>query len=400
VTEMPKTEKRQGRLGYLLASTGVSVTGDGVLLAATPLLAASLSRDPLQIGIVSAAGYAAWLSVGLPAGALVDRWPRRRVMVTVDLLRTLVLLALVGIIVSGNSSIWALAIMVFVLGIGSCFFDPAGQAMIPALVGRDKDDLARANGRFWALDTFGRALAGPPLGAAAFAVARFLPFAMDALSFLLSALFMSRLPEASRSTTTSQSILVSVRDGVHFLSCSPELRALVLGEAGYNLGWNIASATLVLFAQDVLHVGNVGYGLLLAAGAAGGVLSARLAPRLAQAVAGRLVFAIGLLVQAASWLLVLLGGSPWLAGVGLVALGFASNALSVVIGSTMQRLTPDDKLGRVVAAGRVLGIGSAAIGAFVGGLIAEVWGLHVPFLVAAVLVLVISAVFFLCHRQR
>jgi len=397
VTETPKTEQQRGRLGFLLASTGVSVTGDGVLLAATPLLAASLTRDPLQIGIVSAAGYAAWLSVGLPAGALVDRWPYRRVMVTVDLLRTLVLLLLVGLIASGNATVWTLAISVFILGIGSCFFDPAGQAMIPALVGRDKDALEQANGKFWAIDTFGRALAGPPLGAAVFALGRFLPFLVDAFSFLLSALFVSRLPEISRHTTSSPPILASIRDGVSFLSRSSELRALTLGVAGYNLGWNIASATFVLFAQDILHVGNVAYGLLLAAGAAGGVLSARLAPRLAKAVAARLIFAIGLLVQAASWLLVLLGGSPWLAAVGLVGLGFASNALSVVGGATRQRLTPDDKLGRVVAAARVLGIGSAAIGAFVGGLIADTWSLQAPFLVASALVAAMSAAFFL-HR--
>jgi len=319
-------------------------------------------------------------------------------MVTVDLLRTLVLLLLVGLIAAGSATVWTLAISVFILGIGSCFFDPAGQAMIPALVGRDKDALEQANGKFWAIDTFGRSLAGPPLGAAIFAIGRSLPFLADALSFLLSALFVSRLPETSRNTTSSSPILASIRDGVSFLSRSSELRALTLGVAGYNLGWNIASATFVLFAQDVLHVGNVGYGVLLAAGAAGGVLSARLVPRLAKAVAARLVFAIGLSVQAVSWLLVLLGGSPWLAGVGLVGLGFASNALSVIGGATRQRLTPDDKLGRVVAAARVLGIGSAAIGAFVGGLIAHTWGLNAPFLVAAVLVAAMSAAFFL-HRQ-
>src|SRR4051794_11092691 len=135
MTEPSPTAPPRRGLGYLLASTGVSVTGDGILLAAAPLMAAALSRDPLAVASVTAAGYAAWLFLGLPAGALVDRWSRRKVMVIADLSRALILVGFVALVLTDLASIAALATAVFLIGVGSCFFDPAAQAMIPAIVG-------------------------------------------------------------------------------------------------------------------------------------------------------------------------------------------------------------------------------------------------------------------------
>lgn len=112
-------------LGLLLASTGVAITGQGMLTAAAPLLAASLTRDPFAVSAVTAASYAAWLLIGLPAGALVDRWPRRQVLVITDLLRAVVLGALTLLIATDRASVPALVLAVFLVGVGSCFFDPA-----------------------------------------------------------------------------------------------------------------------------------------------------------------------------------------------------------------------------------------------------------------------------------
>jgi len=89
------------RTAPLLASTAISLTGDGAFLAAAPLLAAALTRNPVAVSTVTAAVYVPWLVFGLPAGALVDRWHRRRVMVTADLARAGVLAVLVGAMVAG-----------------------------------------------------------------------------------------------------------------------------------------------------------------------------------------------------------------------------------------------------------------------------------------------------------
>src|SRR6266536_5005085 len=179
----PSPVARRG-LGLLLASTGVAVTGQGMVLTAAPLLAASLTRDPLAVSVVTAASYAAWLIIGLPAGALVDRWPLRAVMVVTDVLRCVALGLFAVLTLSGHATVWSLAATVFLVGVGNCFFDPAAQSAIPAVVGREPAALAHANGKMWALDTFGRGLAGPPLGAAAFGFAAALPFGVESAAFL------------------------------------------------------------------------------------------------------------------------------------------------------------------------------------------------------------------------
>jgi MFS family permease len=394
VTERPVEASPKRGLGLLLASTGVSVTGDGMLLAAAPLMAAALSRDPLAVASVSAAGYAAWLLVGLPAGALVDRWNRRTVMVVSDLGRAAVLFAFVLLVVSDNATI-------FLVGVGSCFFDPAAQAVIPAIVGRDKERLSQANGRLWAIDTFGRSLAGPPAGAALFGAARVLPFGLDAGTFLLSAALVSRLPAPPAKPAIQHApMLRSIKAGMAHLVRHPELRTVTLGMASYNLGYNVAFATLVLYAQDVLNLGTVGFGLLIATGALGGIAGGWLAPRINAALSARSAYAVTLGVQGAAWLTVLLAGNAWVAGVALLFVGIASTTGSVVGGSTRQLHTPDEMLGRVVSSTRLFGIGSAALGSVLGGVVADAGGLGAPFIAAACLLALASLAFVALRRTR
>jgi MFS family permease len=125
-------------VGPLLASTAVSITGDGALLAAAPLLAASLTRNPVAVSMVTAAFYLPWLLAGLPAGALVDRWARRPVMVVADIVRAVILTTLAALVFTGTANLPFLVATVLLVGVAQCFFDSAAQAMIPAIVGRDK----------------------------------------------------------------------------------------------------------------------------------------------------------------------------------------------------------------------------------------------------------------------
>ncbi|MEQ7124871.1 MFS transporter [Actinopolymorpha sp. B11F2] len=390
---MPTT--RRG-LGLLLASTGVAITGQGMVTAAAPLLAASLTRDPFAVSAVTAASYAAWLIVGLPAGALVDRWPRRAVLVSTDLARAVVLGVLALLIATGYASVPALIVAVFLVGVGSCFFDPAAQAAIPAVVGRDKTALTHANGKMWALDTFGRSLAGPPLGAATFGVAAALPFGLDAGAFLASAVLLLGLPRLNSSPPTNgchQAILPAIRAGLVFLFTHAELRLLAFGMAAYNLAYNIAFATLVLFVQDRLHLGDLGFGLLLAVMAVGGIAGGWVAPRIATHVPARVVYAGALAAQGLAWAAVLLSANVWVSCAALALVGLASTTVSVVGGAARQLLTPDEMLGRMVSATRLLGIGAAALGALIGGAVASLWGIAAPFVGAAALLTVFCALF-------
>lgn len=388
-------------LGRLLGSTAVAITGYGMLTSASPLLAASLTRNPVAVSAVAAAGYAAWLFFGLIAGALTDRWPRRRVMVTADLSRALVLALLAALIATNLANVAILIVCVFLVGVGNCFFDPAAQAAIPAVVGRDKDALSRANGKIWAIDTFGRSLAGPPIGATVFAVAAVVPFALDAIAFAASALILSGLTNVGRATPTSEVMPLprAIRAGITFLVRHRDLRALTMAMATYNFGYNIAFATLVLFAQQHLGLDAVGFGLLVATMALGGIAGGWVAPRLPARISALHVYAIALATQAGAWAIVATAASPWIAGAALVLAGVASTTVSVVGGSARQLLTPDDMLGRVVSVTRLLGIGSAAIGSMVGGGLAATGGLLTPFFGAAAVLLASAALYGVIARS-
>jgi MFS family permease len=260
-------------VGPLLASTAVSITGDGALLAAAPLLAASMTRNPVAVSTVTAAFYLPWLLAGLPAGALVDRWARRPVMVAADIVRAVILTTLAVLVFTGTVNLPFLVATVLLVGVAQCFFDSAAQAMIPAIVGRDREALTRTNGRFWALDTIGRSLIGPPLGSTSFALNKGLPFIGDALSFFASAALVSRLPQVPAPKGPHESVTAAIRSGMQHLMRTRDLRVLALSLGAYNFGYNLAIATFVLYAKEVLGVADAGYGVLLAAMAIGGVLA-------------------------------------------------------------------------------------------------------------------------------
>lgn len=386
--QQPAETPARGHLGRLLASTGVSLAGQGMVIAAVPLLAASLTRNPFWVSVVAASTYAAWLVVGLPAGAFVDRWPRRATMVIADVVRAALLLILAVLVLVDRMSVGALVVLVFLVGVAGCFFDPAGQAAIPGLVGRDPGELARANSRLWTLDILGRSLIGPPLGAALFAVAVILPFGVNAATFAVSAVLLTglRLPSPPPAEDELPGVGRSLVDGVRYLAAHAELRALTLGMGAYNLGYNTAFATLVLYTQERLHLPDRGFGLLLGSLAVGGLFGGWAAPRIARLLTARQVYAAALLVQALGWGSMLVFPSAVGAGVALATIGLASTVVSVVGGTARQSLAPDAVLGRVSATARVVGIGAAAVGSLAGGALASSLGsLSAPLIGAATL---------------
>ena len=377
----------------LLAATGISVTGDGALLAAAPLLAAALTRDPVAVSLVTAGSYLPWLVIGLPAGALVDRWPRRRVMITADLARAGVLAALVGLILAGHASVAALVGAVLLVGVAQCFFDSAAQATIPAVVGRDKGQLARVNGRFWALDTAGRSLLGPPFGSITFAVARWLPFLADALSFAVSAVLVRLLPDIPAATRQDgQRLLPAVRAGLRHLFGVRDLCVLALSMGIYNAAFNLAMAPFVLYAMDELAVPSALYGVLLAMSAVGGGVAGWRAELLTRRMTYRQTMTVAHVTQASAWAGIALAHNAWVAAVLLALLGAGSSLSSVAVGSARQALTPDHLLGRVVSAFRLFGLGGAGLGALLGGAVAGQYGLTAPLIVAPVLLVLGTAV--------
>lgn len=389
-------------LGRLLASTGVSIAGQGMVIAAVPLMAASLTRSPIGVSITVAATYAAWLIAGLPAGALVDRWHRRVTMVVADLVRAALLGLFALAVMTDHASLWLLIAVVFFVGVAGCFFDPAAQAAIPAVVGRDQQTLAKANGRIWSLDLLGRSLVGPPVGAALFAVAAVLPFAANAVTFAISALFLVGLGHLGRPAHAQHEqtrLARSVADGISFLARHRELRGLTLGMASFNLVYNLGYATLVLFAQDRLGLDERGFGILLAMLAVGGLLAGWLSPRLSGRVSTLRMYAGCLLAQGVAWAAVALTETAFVAGAALIVVGLASMTATVIGATARQSLTEDHMLGRMSAGTRVVGLGAAGLGAIAGGALADAGSLSTPLLVAAVVAGTLASVFGMASRR-
>ncbi len=376
----------------LLASTAVSSVGDGALTAALPLLAAYLTRDPVGVAAVSAASGLPWFVVGPFAGVWVDRLSRRLVLVVADVLRALALVVLVVLLLTGTASIPALCVVAFLLVSGQTFFDSAAQAVIPQVIGRDPVVLGKANGRLYSTQTVGESLAGPPVGGALFGVFPWLPFAVDAASFVASAGFVAALPASPAPDGGRRSgVLASLVEGFRYLFGAKRLLVLAVGLTAYNVAFNLANATLVLFAQDQLGVTNAGFGLLLVAMSVGAVLiglrSGWVLERLG--VAGSVVAST--LGQAVAWIGVAFSSTPWTAGAALAIAGATSTLVTVAVVSERQSTVPDELLGRVTSAFRLIGNGFAPLGGVAGGLLAAAVNLRTPMLAAAAFLVLAGA---------
>ena len=374
----------------LWSAAAVSTVGDGVHYAALALLAASLTRDPLQVSAVVFASELPVLLLILPSGALVDRWDRRTVLWTVDVFRCIVAAVLAAAVLAGWASIPLLAAAGFLLGVGETLFNTAAQAIIPAIVSRDPQRLERANGRLQGATIVGQQFIGPPTGGFLFSVAASLPFWINSISFAASSALLAAIPgrfrhqmQASNSTTTT--LRTEIVEGLRWLLGHRLLRTIAIMVGVTNLLAGAWLAILVLFAKDKLHVSDAGYGLLLAAFAAGGTLGSVLAARLSRRFGTARVLIAEIVLEGITTVALGLTSNAWLAGALLVALGFQVLVWNVVSASLRQSSLPDQLIGRVVSAYHFISMGTGPLGAVLGGVLGRMLGLRVPFLLTGLI---------------
>jgi MFS family permease len=377
----------------LWAASAVSNVGDGVYGTALPLLAATLTRDPLAVSVVSFAEWLPWLLFGLLSGALLDRWDRRRVMWTVDAARFLVVGGLAVAVLADRAGIALLATVGFLLGTGQTLVDTGAHSILPALVSRDPQRLARANGRLVGTQVVTQELAGPPAGGFRFSVAAWIPFAVDAVSFAAGSALVAGIRGQFRPSAEElgperrrASLRADIAEGLRWLVAHRVLRATAAMVAVVNLLASGGGAVMVLFAQERLGLDGVQYGLLFSGSAVGGVLGSLAASRVDRVV-GTARLAVGTMVASAlAYLVFGLSSAPWLAGVMFGLVGLLTVVFNVVLGSLRQSLTPDRLLGRVISAFRLFGYGAVPIGSLLGGVLARSFGLRAPFLAAGIVI--------------
>jgi MFS family permease len=380
-------------LGFarLWAAVGVSNLGDGVASAALPLLAAALTQDPMLVAGLAVAQQVPWLLFALPAGVIVDRSDRRRLMWRTDALRALAVAALAVLVAVGQGSLALLYAIAFALGVAETLFDTAYRSLVPSLVG--KGDLERANARLYGAEIVANRFAGPPLGGLLFTAAASAPLFLDAGSFLLAAVAVFAIAGRFRpagADVAATPMRAAVGEGIRWLAGHRLLRSLAVVVSVWHLVWGAGSAILVLYAQELLELGSAGFGVLLAAGAVGSVLGTVLTSRLAGSVGRRRVLVGAVAVAAAAQLGLALTSNPVVAGVALAVSGMSAVVWNVITVALRQRLTPDALLGRVNSAYRFAAIGAVALGAALGGALGTI-DLRLPFVVAAATLLLTAA---------
>lgn len=388
-----ETAAPPGSFRYLWSASLISTLGDGALLAALPLLAAQITQDPRLISAVTFTGRLPWLTLALFGGVIVDRLDRHRLMLWTQVGQMLLVAAIALAAVLGITQIWMLYLFAFGVGCGDVLFMGASQAFVPTIVAPDALDAA--NGRIIAAESVSRDFLGPPVGSALFVLAAAAPFGLDAVSFALSVLLIARITSPPRSAAAGprRPVLADIGEGLRWLARARLPRTLTLISAGGNFCEAMALSLLVLFAHQILGVGNVGYGVLLAAMAAGGVVGGLFSAKVVSRFGARSVAIAVEVISPLAWLAIGAFGRNVIVVVALFTMfSLALSMWNVVSMSARQRLVPNELLGRVTTASRMLAYGATPLGALAGGFVASGYGLVAPWLVGGTLSLLVAVV--------
>ena len=385
---------RLGRgFGPLWSATAVSNVGDGIALAAGPLLVASLTDDPALIAGAAFVQQLPWLLFSLISGAYVDRLDRRRLVVSVNLLRATVLTLLATAIATGGGTVLLVYLAFFVLGTAETLADNASVTLLSTVV--PADGLPTANARLMGTQILANQLAGPPLGAWLFVVAAALPFGANAVTFVLAAGLVALLPRhVGRAVEPGERrrLRAEIAEGVRWLWHHRVLRMLAVSLCLMNVTFFGAFSILVLYARDRLGLSEVGYGVLLACSSVGGLTGSVVAGRLERRFGASLLLRVGLVVETVTHLVFALTRSPWVAGATFAVFGVHAIIWGVVTLSLRQRVVPGRLLGRANSVYYLFSVGGAALGALSGGLLARSFGITAPFWFAFGSMIVLTAV--------
>lgn len=375
-------------VGDALGQTGAQLT-----LLALPVYAVQhLEATEWQMGALTAAENAAFLVIGLPAGAWVDRMRKRRTLVVADLVRAAVLGLVVLAAFTGNASMPLLYVAAVVLSAATVFFDVAHQSYVPGLVGLER--VVEGNSKLQATQSVAQVGAPAVGGLLLRVVAAPALIAVTAVTYLFSALFVSRIRahEDLPDPAERRPLREEIAEGLRFVVHQPLLRRIVACTGLSNMFSAVAGALLVIYALRILGMDEAGLGLVFSGGAVGGLLGALAADRLARAMGeGRVIVVSAVVFGLAAFTLPL--ASPLAAAgvppeltiiAGWVLFTFAVVVYNVAQVSFRQRLCPPRLLGRMNASVRFIVWGTMPLGALAGGWLGERIGVVPTLWVAAV----------------
>lgn len=391
-TPQPVDRKLRHNRDFMILWTGqvVSTVGMRISALAYPLLVLALTHSPLLAGLAGSAQSVPFLLLYLPAGALVDRWNRKRVMLAADGLRAILAASIVAGLALGNLTFLQILAVVFVDGACFVFFQLAESAALPHIVPRKQLPAAWAQNQAKEL---GAELAGQPLGGALFAVSHLLPFTFDGLSYVLSfiSLLFVRPKLQDRRSGPRRNLFAEVAEGMIWLWRQPLLRVMVMLVGATNLVLNALPLAIIVRARQ-MGAGPGLIGILLGLSGAAGIAGAILAPWLQRRVPARVIILVSLWGWAVTTTLLVWMPTPLALG-GTVAAGvLAGPAFNVVLGSYRYALAPDRLQARTVSSARLIAWGAIPLASLLAGGLLQGVGPRPTLLILGVIMVVVASV--------
>ena len=370
--------RRGTSVRWLVGSSWVTNLGDGIALAAGPLLVAAQTSDPFLVALAGLLQRLPWLLFGLYAGVLADRIDRRLLVVAVNLLRTGVLGVLAVVLVAGAADIGVVLAAMFLLGTAEVFADTTTGTLLPMVVGRA--DLGIGNARLMAGALTMNQMAGPAVGAALFAAGTAWPFLVQAVCVALGAVLVSRIVLPSLPVVTGRRhVGREIAEGLRWTWGNGPVRTLTLTIVSFNVTYGAAWSVLVLYATERLGLGAVGFGLLTTVTAVGGVLGTASYDWLSRHASLAALMRAGLVIETLTHLGLALTTTAWVAAGVLFVFGAHAFVWGTTSRTVRMRAVPLHLQGRVGSVYMIGVVGGIVLGQLAGGLLAAAWGLTAPF---------------------
>jgi MFS family permease len=378
----------------LWSGQSVSEVGSSVTVLALPLTAVVVLRaSTFQVGLLTSASTLAFALIALPAGALVDRWAKRRLMIWCDVARLVIvgsvpLAAALGLLTLGQ--LYAVAVTA---GVATVFFDVAYQSYLPVVV--DRDHLVEGNGKLGATQAFAQ-VAGPGLGGAlAGLIGAARALAVDAISYVISVASLLAIdvqegaPLAEDTARTKDAprptLRADIAEGLSFVLRHPVLRKIVACTGTANLFGAMGTALEIVFLIRVLRIPPADTGLLIAVASLGGVAGGLLAGRLGRRIGSARIIWYSMLVLSFPQLLIPLAAPGWRVAafpLGMAFFAFGGVIYNVAQVSYRQSICPPRLLGRMNAAVRWVVWGTIPLGGVLGGALGTLAGVRVTLWIA------------------
>ncbi len=384
----------------LFTSSSTSNLSDGILQAALPLLAATLTRDPVAVSVLGALAFLPWLLFALPAGTLVDRVNRRTAMAGANTFRGVMVGVLAVSVVSGHASLPILYAVAFLLGCAETVYDSAARAMLPGVVSRGQ--LERGNSLLSTAESVGNIFLGAPVGAWLFAVAIAMPLWVNGTAYLLAALLALTVVGQFRPVREEPtSVRHDMAEGLRWLANHRLLRQLMVATSFSAIVHSLTTGILVLYALQNLGLSARGFGLMLAAAGVGAIVGAMVSPAVTRLLGRTNAMGAAGIFSASGLLSMAVWQQPIPGTIGFAVSACAVSLFNVQIMSVRQALVPEQLFGRVQGAYRTVLWGVVPVGTVAGGVIGAWLGLPEVFVIAGIGGIVVGvAVWVVLHSHR